>query len=184
MIFPYVKDYNLYVCPDTAPADFYPYSSPINVSGSTTIIAPSYGYNATLDHGDQYAQAIDNWRPQTGVTSSAINQPANKIMVGELRRDDFPFLDYRGGYNAQPPLLDGNPGSPYSITDCWGYLTTTTCSIPGKNQHNSGANFLFADGHVKLLQALPGILYGDSPGGGYLPSDPNVRHYWDYTYDG
>ena len=186
MIYPYLKSYQVYVCPDTScgnngPDNLY-CTSQINLSGANPVILPSYGYNALLNSNDEFQTDYQNWRPQTGVITGKINTPAQKIMVGEIRRSDCPYIGYLNEQNAQPAMLDGL--SQGGLQDCWGL--GAGCIIPGANRHVTGSMFLFCDGHVKLLgPGIPGIMYSIDGGihSNVATMDANVRQYWDWTYN-
>jgi len=138
---PYVKSRQVFVCPTAGKIDY---------SGS-------YGWNIC---GTRYAgQANDatvpgngfGWSPNHWETPTlsylklpSVEEPASTIIIGDPSSNGYNgnglFL-YPNSYNRIPVLHGGqigpfNESAEISITD-----------------HTGGGNYLFADGHVKYLQA-------------------------------
>lgn len=127
-IYPYVKNTQIYHCPDQG----------TNVSGFSTSTLLAYGMNAAFIRLNQWG---NNPKIDTG-HSADVASPASVVLLGELEQSRlFSYsvapADEGMGYGA---MLD-MPGVYYGATV--------------KNwRHGSGLNYLFYDGHVKFMTTL------------------------------
>lgn len=180
-LYPYTKSLQILVCPSNRESKVT----------SSTLVAPAYGMNIQFNKNDGCASGGGNAR-YPGINAAAVTQSASKILVGELRVATIPEklgdlrTDQYGQY-TEPAIRSENdngwPGGSKS-GNCW-YAPGADCTYgggkPANSRHFEGANFLFADGHVKFMGNQPGILWLDlaSPS-----TDNNVKHWWVPDYDG
>jgi len=152
-IYPYIKSYQLFMCP----------SGPPSINGGATAYAgqsdlTKYGYGANgLVLPQIYASGVfNNQAACTGfidaahspIALSAINNPSGTMMIGERGTWGLPDLtcpnpNFAVGYD--PAAATFQPGgADYSPVN---YIATYGSSPDYR--HNGFGNFLFSDGHVK-----------------------------------
>ena len=149
-IFPYVKSVDVYKCPDNPdtvrfdPTNYYPGSNP-SWMGSTNwvqgsqAIPPSYGMSNFLGAaglGGPYTQGT-------------INEPASKIMLAERIGGNNGVAS--PGCTVAPANQDGIGWSDWDgngETSGFSYACELTAF------HTQMTNFLFCDGHVKIMNPV------------------------------
>jgi prepilin-type N-terminal cleavage/methylation domain-containing protein/prepilin-type processing-associated H-X9-DG protein len=147
-VFPYVKSYGVYACPDSSgfPNDPYGY-------GNSVSAMSSYTYNGDLQFSGE----------------SAVVQPATTVLLWSGESD----VAWKGRIYANPQLNCGNAGPCVYVPES--ASSGSVCAGSGGNQflngsipngvtdgdwnglgsntnhwvHGQGDNFAFADGHVK-----------------------------------
>jgi prepilin-type N-terminal cleavage/methylation domain-containing protein/prepilin-type processing-associated H-X9-DG protein len=173
--YPYYNNLQLLICPSHR-------GGKVN---SSTDVDPSYAMNINFMRGKNSGECSAGYRAGVGVQLSQVARPAEKLLVGELRSQLIP--ERLGDYNrpidsysfwTEPAIRDesdgGWPGGNKAAN-------TWYTNSPANSRHFDGANFLFADGHVKYMTNQTGILWMDIPS----PSlNANVQHWWEPTYDG
>lgn len=192
LLFPYYKSIQIMICPSARGSSIISSTAacwPASTAGMC--IRPAYGMNQAFDFGTEFRNlnvqpngwyGLGGW---IGLRESAVMRPAEKILAGEMRAPVLPeWLGYlrtdQYGVVAMPAIDDKNYGGyGSSVTNCW--YTGDVAGSPANDRHGAGANFLFADGHVKLMKDAAGLMYSNysSPS-----SNVDVRHWWDPTYDG
>jgi prepilin-type processing-associated H-X9-DG protein len=168
---PYVKSGQIYHCPSDTIRRY-------EVAGKYGQI--SYGMNAFMNGFVEtptsagYAPRITDWtnwqyyapKHQLGQTLAAINEPAHKILLGDV---------YKGSGYAGPVLIptissgqDIYYAWPLDLafdgSTQWGsYAITNIGAKTANGRHFGGANVAFADGHVKWMNSsTPGLMFNNS----------------------
>ena len=142
-IYPFVKSTGAYRCPDVPPAG----NAGNNCSAGGNIGASAYALNFW----------IANNNPPTGVThsdDSLASQTAN-AKFSKLNQFDFPastflLIEANDGTNG----ADTHGGNSENVQ--WGWTKSASAGLQPSGtltKHNGGANYLFADGHVKWINA-------------------------------
>lgn len=132
VLYPYVKSKQIFVCPT---------AGPINYSGG-------YGWNirGTGSPYNGFGYTASSWGTPSGtgpVTRSAVQESSRTILITDPASDGYSGNgEYAIGYSSlhYMPVLHGGQVGPFSGTNT---LTNYT----------GGGNYLFADGHVKFLNA-------------------------------
>jgi len=149
---PYAKSKQVFICPDVGVAGLY------GNYGTNTIYGPAtndYAWNicgttSTTYKGNgfgyYYSQSCTpngaNDGKQHPVTLSTIQEAANTILISDPPSNGYAAgSSYGLGYNTIQYKAVLHGGQPYTKT------ATTLTDFSG------GGNYLFADGHVKFLQA-------------------------------
>ena len=148
LLFPYVKNQQIYVCPST-PAQYH-------------IRNMGYGYN------HQYlARSVSRGGSGSGASDAQIEYPADTLAIadswgtGGWSQNPQPWSlavnecdrQMNHGYTVDPPLLPAGSN--------WGTSCAVASPLPGypgaghtriAPRHNSGANVAFCDGHAKWMR--------------------------------
>jgi prepilin-type N-terminal cleavage/methylation domain-containing protein/prepilin-type processing-associated H-X9-DG protein len=132
---PYTKSLQVFVCPSSGPTT-YTCSYGWNIAGTKPL--------NTVGNGFGYIPSTPSTPDgSVGVSQAAIQQPSTTIMAADPTSNGYGSNGlYALGYmstQAYTPVLHG--GKPYSATS----VSVT--------DYSGGGNYLFADGHVKFLQA-------------------------------
>jgi prepilin-type N-terminal cleavage/methylation domain-containing protein/prepilin-type processing-associated H-X9-DG protein len=128
-IYPYVKNYQLYVCPN------YQQWGPFTYWDRTFAVFPSYGMNPNLHVGVPLGGS-------GGRRLATIQSPASLVMLadschpmGDAWRFAWPWAP--GAWNSSPQKCQA----------------AQTNQLETYCPHSGGSNYVFADGHAKWLNA-------------------------------
>jgi len=164
-IYPYTKSTQIYYCPDG------PTSSDaiqFNYVGGSLQRLFGYAYNAqilrntTWQAGINSSDTLDtscNPLPTYTIPSTPIVKiadPASVIMIGDRGEEDR--AAFGGGNSPHPNVLGG--ADPLNPTNNGGYGCNPS------QRHSMGANFCYADGHVKWMSVSA-----------YLAQEPGILNY-------
>jgi len=139
VIDPYVKNSQIFVCPS---AGFY-----------STSYGSGYGLNmggTKANNGFGYRSYAGSWYTPSGtgpVALAAVDEPSTTILVTDPASNGYSgngifAIAYGSATQGYIPVLHGGQVGPFTTT------SPLTAVAPG-----GGGNYLFADGHVKFLQA-------------------------------
>ena len=155
---PYLKSYQLFQCPSEPTAG----STSLDTAGSNAWWPNSSVSAQEADHTDYFYGksfgAFWNGSAEVGLSMVQVTNPTSTIMSG----------DGPGGRQADVRYPIYTSGSDNGEA-CNGQIGTTTAAVPcGPNaldktaarRHLDGANYMFADGHVKFHR--PEQIYGFS----------------------
>jgi len=165
-IFPYVKSLNVFTCPSD--------SSTAAASGDTYV---SYGYNLNFDSGDGnvplLVQASKMTAPSSTVCMFEVNG-ANDLVTSGGGISTAVVTDPAGnGYPTTAPNGCSNSKCVYATGNMGSAFNSPTYYKAGV--HNSGSNFIVADGHVKWL-------VGSKVSNGYTPASATAQATTGPTY--
>lgn len=151
-----------------------------NGNGTNGWLSVRYAYNQSNMNGDYIV--YDNGSKSTGVNLAKFGHPAETIVLGEGTLGFGPFLSgsdnitagntsmataypasgsFPAGYSPDRPMLrSANPSDSAALTSSMdlGNLAEGNVSVPSYttdrvlHQHFDGANYAFADGHVKWMK--------------------------------
>ncbi|MBI5833589.1 MAG: DUF1559 domain-containing protein [Armatimonadetes bacterium] len=134
---PYLKSYQVYACPSDsknfAAGDAW-YCAP---TGQTKL---SYGYNAYISTNAPLTGGTGG-NSNVGLALAALVAPANTVMSADNGRDPA-NADPTVAINANPPFILFNANAN------GGYWSSPL------GRHMGGANTLFCDGHVKVMNPV------------------------------
>ena len=182
--YPYLGDMHVMLCPAHRYGRIISTTDAAYPAGSPGMnVRVSYGMNINLtDQVRQFGRWWQGYRPST------IRDPAEKILVselrvallpewvGSLRTDQYGFWQEPAMYIA-PPLDNGWPGG--IPGECW-YCPGGNCAeSDAEDRHLEGCNFLFVDGHANFLAKQNGLVWCDIPA---PQNHPDVRKWWDPFY--
>lgn len=134
VIAPYVNNTQVFVCPS---------AGPIQGSGG-------YGWNiggTGANNGFGYRSVAGSWYTPSGTGPamlSSVDEPASTFLASDPASNGYPSNGYISlGYSTigYMPVLHGGQVGPFNVS-------ALAAVAPG-----GGGNYLFADGHVKFLQA-------------------------------
>ncbi|MDD3927746.1 MAG: DUF1559 domain-containing protein [bacterium] len=127
-IFPYIKNYSVFICPSNRMAVLPPVK-PANLASNNKM---SYGVNHRVIIPCELAVV----QP---VYETDVTKPANTVLLGEVAEAN----------EVWDPLPSGwkQPGSTYA--DC---VNPQSHSLHASGRHGGGSSLLFVDGHVKWMQ--------------------------------
>jgi len=136
VIFPYVKNKQVFVCPTAGDGIGFSggYGWNIRGTGSGSATYNGFGYNA-----------VASWGTPSGsgpVRLAEVDEPSTTILITDPASNGYASNGiYAIGYSSlgYMPVLHGGQVGPF---------TTTSSVAPG-----GGGNYLFADGHVKFMNA-------------------------------
>lgn len=179
---PYIKSYQLFQCPSDPTSGSTNISQPWANAGSPNSSAQD------SDHTDYWYSRFAGNPPgeyQMGVATPKIQNPSVSILVGEM---DPAKTSPSGGYmglqqNAEYPIYTSSASGEACSVPIVGAVAPgdANCSDDvlldrkGATRHLDGANYLFADGHVKYQKPsqiyVPGAKFSTSGG------SPTMRLY-------
>jgi prepilin-type processing-associated H-X9-DG protein/prepilin-type N-terminal cleavage/methylation domain-containing protein len=167
-VFPYVKSTGAFACPEDATV-----ATTGTVGGKSVTFTPvSYAFNWNLSTAVPYGGSEAGHDPTTIV--SKLTTPAKTVMLFEVRGDtaylsggEEPFTGQSttiSWYSNTNDDTSGVSGTPPALPE-FATGSIDTAYQPGANRsagstarHLTGANYAFADGHVKWV--LPGDISG------------------------
>jgi prepilin-type N-terminal cleavage/methylation domain-containing protein/prepilin-type processing-associated H-X9-DG protein len=121
---PYIKNKKLFVCP----------SDTLIASGSSACTTCRFNTQQDTSYGlNEHVVAPPGTKCHGGTTLAAIRNPADVIIIGETK----------AWHRVDQPWNGGDPNLVDVIQDITGM-----CDV---ERHQGGANYIFADGHVKWL---------------------------------
>jgi prepilin-type N-terminal cleavage/methylation domain-containing protein/prepilin-type processing-associated H-X9-DG protein len=138
VIFPYVKNTQVYACPSFGRSATMSGQTPYNGGPPFQVIPRSYGFNFELD----YRVLAD------------VRYPAELIAVADSTNGDAPTLSTYPALPREDCCATGYIApAPRSAGCCdtnapWGHVSS---------RHNEGANHVFADGHAKWMKLSANI---------------------------
>lgn len=168
LIFPYVKSYKVFTCPDTSfhmtndnfsnngnqgtpPTKNAVLANPdiINLNCPQEPCGADYGYNAMYDFGlnkgiGTESNGTENDGDGNGVADGAVTNPSDTILLTDARGQDNTWY---GG------MIDSPGGTYYGsqFGKVSGWATPATLNFD--ERHQGGANVAWYDGHVKYLKS-------------------------------
>ncbi len=131
MIYPYVKNLQLFACPSWS--DPYTFAAPVGTIDSSYVWpggSPAHVGNPCATCGATCGKNYFPFDGYRGVKLAVIEAPSNCIMILE-RRTDSAHVDWDNGVHTGAVAYSVNPS--YQI-------------------HNGGNNYAFLDGHAKWLK--------------------------------
>jgi prepilin-type processing-associated H-X9-DG protein len=148
-IYPYVKDLNVYTCPDFPQGRL----TQASLSVTSTSAVSGYGWNTALGDPNSAVSGVQ----QSGYSLAAIQKPAETIALGDSGATATNGNSIFGGYTIAPRDVSKAGANPPSQSLAMFRHNTTrsspatasgvTCSLPREGR----ANFVFLDGHSKSL---------------------------------
>ena len=139
-IYPYVKSMGIYKCPDDSTAATAP-AVPISYAYNQ-----HFGYN-TQPFGTQLV-------PHTQIALAALNAPASTVLLLEMQGNKADPTNPTETNSASADGKDFIPNGGRYATGVFQYAASEAGQVISSNNgmvHTTGANYLAADGHVKLL---------------------------------
>lgn len=162
---PYIKNSQVYVCPDARksnPAtDFCTIPGP-NGSAAGTITVPWFHYGANEFVVSSVTPGINYLSWKGNINMAAVGRPAELPLVADCMFITFP--------DAARIMNANYPGTPW-----WDYPGTPD---PTMARHSGGSTITYGDGHAKWVPQTsmnwdPGL---KEPGGAQCPSTPQLAY--------
>ena len=172
-IYPYVKSFNVYLCPDDQVVRNY--SGLKDFPGTSVIVPVSYGMPDS-DDGGRYGGCSGGDLNCAGLAGyytgniwlawnmSQVQVPATTLMLVEFYApyNSMPATNYQMDDSSAPSInypcnvftADGGAAASYvGKAPGWGVNAQDAATNPqGTAMHTGGWNYAFADGHVKYMQ--------------------------------
>jgi prepilin-type N-terminal cleavage/methylation domain-containing protein/prepilin-type processing-associated H-X9-DG protein len=127
VLFPYVKNYQVYECPSNKVTPRFWKGYPANGLGP---IPGSYAMNADISALDDKGRRVLPSGERTGVTEAALANPAETILMTEI-------WDTRKAQKVGPEA------------EIWTTKKNDVCDRIPFHIHQGGSNYTFCDGHAK-----------------------------------
>ncbi len=155
---PYIKNYQLFVCPDG-------FDAPTRASNNYQKL--SYGWNDTLSPP---LKAGTTSNP-SALSLGQIGRPAQCFLVGDAHQIELCWGDANGGSLLNYMVFAGKCGWTFS-----GCGTLAGGLAADAARHNGGENVGFVDGHVKWMSAA--AIWQAGGGSCYAPATPASLIWW------
>jgi len=151
---PYVKNYQMFICPTAGPIT-KPSSGALNFSGGygwnisgTMSPAAANSEGKRIGHGFGAYAGFEGTPTGNRLNMASIQEPSQTILVTDPASNGYTSNGiYAVGYaQSYIPVLHGGQVGPF--------IASSGSTTPGApSSFEGGGNYLFADGHVKYLQA-------------------------------